>query len=212
MNDKTPNLLTIAASAFTQKVKDTVTGISNGEKTLVSLVAVCADRWYLDGKNGSQKGDSGGADTIGNFVNALSDYPAKQKAAARLFAKFVPVEILIDEEGKATATNTIKLSALTDEQKQSYSAAIEAFKAAKFPSLAAAVKPQTGKRDPKKLDLISTTTKTTKAVEKVLEKAIADGVDRASALAALAAWIDQEIKKAKAPALEGEHIPADKAA
>ncbi|HID4300473.1 TPA: hypothetical protein ACXEZB_004395 [Escherichia coli] len=206
MNDKTPNLLTIGASALNQKVKDTVSGITSGEKTLVSLVAVIADRWFGT--------DKGGVDVVQNFINALTDYPVKQKQAAKLFRGFLPVQIIIDEAGKAAVDNEVKLSALTDEQKATLKAAIDAFKAANFPSLAAATKPQTGKKDPKKLDLIATTTKTAKAVEKVLEKAVADGVDRAAALTALAAWVDQEIKKANAPAapIEGELIPANKAA
>ncbi|EPV4171457.1 hypothetical protein ACV5Z5_004655 [Salmonella enterica subsp. enterica] len=187
MNDKTPNLLTIGASALNQKVKDTVSGITTGEKTLVSLVAVISDRWFGT--------DKGGVDVVQNFVNALADYPVKQKQASKLFRSFLPVEITIDEAGKAAVENEVKLSALTDEQKATLKAAIDAFKAANFSSLAAATKPQTGKKEPKKLDLLSTTTKTTKAVEKVLEKALADGVDRAAALNSLAAWIDSEIKK-----------------
>lgn len=187
MNDKTPNLLTIGASALNQKVKDTVSGITSGEKTLVSLVAVIADRWFGT--------DKGGVDVVQNFINALSDYPVKQKQAAKLFRGFLPVQIVIDEAGKAAVDNEVKLSALTDEQKATLKAAIDAFKAASFPSLAAATKPQTGKKDPKKLDLLSTTAKGSKALEKVLEKAALDGVDRASALSALAAWIDSEIKK-----------------
>ncbi|EBV2055763.1 hypothetical protein EWD52_23495 [Salmonella enterica subsp. enterica serovar Braenderup] len=187
MNDKTPNLLTIGASALNQKVKDTVSGITSGEKTLVALVAVIADRWFGT--------DKGGVDVVQNFVNALSDYPVKQKQAARLFRGFLPVQIIIDEAGKATVENEVKLSALTDEQKATLKAAIDAFKAANFSSLAAATKPQTGTKEPKKLDLLTTTDKTAKAVNKVLDKAVADGVDRAAALNSLAAWVDSEIKK-----------------
>ncbi|EHE2320712.1 hypothetical protein JNE51_004422, partial [Salmonella enterica] len=106
----------------------------------------------------------------------------------------------------------IALKTLTPEQKAGFTAKIKEFEDLNLTKITDYGKVKKEKKDPKKLDLLSTTTKTTRAVEKVLEKAIADGVDRASALAALAAWIDQEIKKAKAPALEGEHIPADKAA
>lgn len=183
----TPNLLDAPASAVSLKVKETVSGITSGEKTLVSLIAVVSDRWF--GK------DSGGIDVVQNYVNALSDYPVKQKAAAKLFKQFLPVQIEIDETGKATVENEVKLSALTDEQKQILKAALDVFKAAAFPSLAAAVKPQAKEREPKKLDLIATTTKGAKALEKVLEKAALDGVDRKSALNALSAWIDSEITK-----------------
>ncbi|EAX2259190.1 hypothetical protein AIP98_21185 [Salmonella enterica] len=208
MNDKTPNLLTIAASAFTQKVKDTVTSINNGEKALVSLVAVCADRWYLDGKNGAQKGDSGGAETIQNFVNALSDYPTKQKAAAKLFAKFVPVEIVISDEGSAKADNKIKLSALTDDQKANYKAAIEAFKASNFPSLAAAVKSD-GKKDnsfkPVKLENLKTKITTTAA--KLVATALLSDANqtledvKAALAAAISGLTAAEIETAKAEIL-----------
>lgn len=186
MNDKTPNLLTIGASALNQKVKDTVSGITSGEKTLVSLVAVIADRWFGT--------DKGGVDVVQNFVNALADYPVKQKQAAKLFRSFLPVEIIIDEEGKAKVDNEFKLSALTDEQKATLKAAIDAFKAANFSSLAAATKPQTGTKEPKKLDISTATKRATNAIEKALKKAVADGVDRGAALESIQAWIKQELK------------------
>ncbi|EEC0939256.1 hypothetical protein UM48_004716 [Salmonella enterica subsp. enterica] len=186
MNDKTPNLLTIGASALNQKVKDTVSGITSGEKTLVSLVAVIADRWFTT--------DKGGVDVVQNFINALSDYPAKQNAAAKLFKSFLPLLIAIDEDGKATVQNDIKLSALDEAAKATLKAAIEAFKAANFPSLAKAVAPATGKKEPVKLDLLTTTTKTAKAVNKILEKALADGVDRGSALKSILTWVESELK------------------
>ncbi|ECO4492906.1 hypothetical protein FYF33_20205 [Salmonella enterica] len=209
MNDKTPNLLTIAASAFTQKVKDTVTSLNNGEKTLVSLVAVCSDRWYLDGKNGAQKGDSGGAETIQNFVNALSDYPTKQKAAAKLFSKLVPVEIVISDEGIAKADNKIKLSALTDDQKVNYKAAIDAFKAANFPSLAAAVKSD-GKKDNsfKAVSLDKLKTKVSKTAATLVATALLSDENQnlEDVKAALAAAINgltaAEIEAAKAEILK----------
>ncbi|ENS4749145.1 hypothetical protein ACE1EB_004399 [Salmonella enterica] len=137
-NTKTPSLLEVSASAVNQKVKETVSGISSGEKMLVSLLAVVADRWFGT--------DKGGVDVVQNYVNALADYPVKQKNAAKLFKQFLPVLIEIDESGKVTVTNEIKLSALTDEQKQTLKAAIEAFKGLNFPSLAAAVKSD-GKKD-----------------------------------------------------------------
>ncbi|EDR5805975.1 hypothetical protein ATY61_004611 [Salmonella enterica subsp. enterica serovar Saintpaul] len=201
-NTKAPNLLEISASAVNQKVKDTVSGISSGEKTLVSLLAVIADRWFGT--------DKGGVDVVQNYVNALSDYPVKQKNAAKLFKQFLPVVIEIDETGKATVTNEVKLSALTDEQKQTLKAALDAFKGLSFPSLAAAAKPQTKEREPKKLNLLATTAKGTKALEKVLEKAVADGVDRLSALNSISAWLDSEIKKLVNPAANEQEQEQEK--
>lgn len=187
MTDKQNPMLTLSGTAFTQAIRKTVATIGGAEKALVNFVANAAERWYNI--------DKGGCDVLANFVNALSDYPTKQNAIMRLLKKFVPVTFEADESGEVTATNDVKLSALEAEAKATYLAAIEAFKAANFPSLAAAARPNTGAKEPKKLDLNATTVKTQKAVEKVLAKAIADGVDRESALNALVIWVESEIKK-----------------
>lgn len=199
-NTKTPNLLEIPASAVNQKVKDTVSGISSGEKMLVSLLAVVADRWFGT--------DKGGVDVVQNYVNALSDYPVKQKNAAKLFKQFLPVLIEIDETGKATVTNEVKLSALTDEDKQTLKAALDAFKALNFPSLAAAVKSD-GKKDnsfkPVKLENLKTKITTTAA--KLVATALLSDANQTleDVKAALAAAINgltaAEIETAKAEIL-----------
>ncbi|EIQ3230831.1 hypothetical protein LU140_004489 [Salmonella enterica] len=199
-NTKTPNLLEIPASAVNQKVKDTVSGISSGEKTLVSLLAVIADRWFGT--------DKGGVDVVQNYVNALSDYPVKQKNAAKLFKQFLPVVIEIDETGKATVTNEVKLSALTDEQKQTLKTALDAFKGLNFPSLAAAVKSD-GKKDnsfkPVKLENLKTKITTTAA--KLVATALLSDANqtledvKAALAAAISGLTAAEIETAKAEIL-----------
>ncbi|EBD1458948.1 hypothetical protein FHY39_19610 [Salmonella enterica] len=201
MNDKTPNLLNLSASAFNQKVKDTVTSINSGEKTLVSLLICVADRWFGT--------DKGGVDVVQNYVNALSDYPVKQKNAAKLFKQFLPVLIEIDESGKATVTNEVKLSALTEEQKQTLKAALEAFKGLNFPSLAAAVKSD-GKKDNsfKAVSLDKLKTKVTKTAATLVATALLSDANQnlEDVKAALAAAINgltaAEIETAKAEILK----------
>ncbi|EDJ9328674.1 hypothetical protein GFM72_21095 [Salmonella enterica] len=136
---KAPALNEIAGSAFNQKVKDVVGGISNGEKALVSLLSVACIRWFTT--------DKGGCDVINNYVNALSDFPRKQNNAIKVFAKLLPfVVITKDDEGKATTEAEIKLSAIEETKRKEQLALIEAFASLSYPSLAAAVKP-TGERE-----------------------------------------------------------------
>ncbi|HAV9873776.1 TPA: hypothetical protein JLH60_004752 [Escherichia coli] len=192
----TPDLRTVNASVFSTKVNEVVTSLNGADKNLVMLVLAAGRRWYDD------KADRGGCDVIKNLVNRLADFPLMQSKAISALKTFAPLnfEAVEDKEGEFKVTAVLSLSALNKEDKADAKAAfvkaLDDFEAANYKRITDYGKKQGEKKDPKKLDLLSTTTKTAKAVEKVLEKATADGVDRVAALSALAAYIDQEIKKA----------------
>ncbi|EDD0902693.1 hypothetical protein GAV44_23365 [Salmonella enterica subsp. enterica serovar Newport] len=191
----TPDLRTVNASVFSTKVNEVITSLNGADKNLVLLVLAAGRRWYDD------KADRGGCDVIKNLVNRLADYPLMQSKAISALKTFAPLdfEAVEGKDGEFKVSATISLSALNKEDKAEAKAAfikaMDDFEAAKFNRITDYGKKKGEPKEPKKLDLLTTTTKTTKAVEKVLEKALADGVDRAAALNSLAAWIDSEIKK-----------------
>lgn len=194
-----PDLRTVNSSVFNSKVNEVVSSLNGADKNLVMIVLSAGRRWFND------KADRGGCDVIQNLINKLADYPMMQAKTISALKTFTPiaVEAVEGKEGEYSVSAVISLSALNKEDKAEAKAAfikaMDDFEAANYKRITDFGKRKTEAKEKKKLDLISTTVKASKALEKVLEKAVADGVDRAAALNSLAAWIDQEVAKLATP-------------
>ncbi|EBW2292213.1 hypothetical protein DFV88_24835 [Salmonella enterica subsp. enterica serovar Newport] len=191
----TPDLRTVNATVFSTKVNEVVTSLNGADKNLVMLVLAAGRRWYDD------KADRGGCDVIKNLVNRLADFPLMQSKTISALKTFAPLdfEAVEGKDGEYKVSAKISLSALNKEDKAEVKAAfikaVDDFEAANYKRITDFGKRSGEAKQPKKLDLLTTAEKGKKAVEKVLEKAQADGVDRGAALNTIAAWIDEEIKK-----------------
>ncbi|EBS3550248.1 hypothetical protein DS608_21745 [Salmonella enterica subsp. enterica serovar Javiana] len=180
----------VEGKAFNVEVSKVITSLKGADRSLVDLVAAAGYRWY--------EKDRGSNDTIVNLITSLDAFPHMQRKVVEVVKTFGPFGISAtptEDGGNVYAVETeIALKALTSEQKEAFKAKIKEFEDLNLTKITDYGKKKADKKEPKKLDLLTTTTKTTKAVEKVLEKALADGVDRAAALNSLAAWIKQELK------------------
>lgn len=170
------NLKTLDSKAFNDKVTSTVNAIKSTPKELVALVVAAGYR-YQDGK------DSGTPDNMGNFVNALADYPNLQAKAKKAFESFANLEFTQtddskgkDANGKAlpkkySVKNLIKWSDLEKTQKDSYKLALNGFEKANYATLNDYLK-SSGAKDFK---YSSRSAAATRTVQKLVVDAIANG-------------------------------------
>ncbi|EIF7532620.1 hypothetical protein LFD09_004321 [Salmonella enterica] len=167
------NLKTLDSKAFNDKVSSVISSIKGTPKELVALVVAAGYR-YQDGK------DSGTPDNMGNFVNALAEYPNLQAKAKKAFESFANLEFTQTEDSKAkdakggkkyTVKNLIKWADLEKTQKDKYKLALAAFEKANYDSLNDYLKSAGAKG----FKYSSRSAAATRTVQKLVVDAIANG-------------------------------------